>query len=252
MTSEEKIPKYIRIFKWLDDQIKTGRIKIGDKLPPEESIARDFGINRMTVRQAIDEFVSRKMVTRRRGYGTVLVRNTPVEYIWQFNNISSFTESMEKSGIEAFTRSDRAEVTEADERVAGLLSLGSDRRVIHTLRIKHAENEPVCIERSYLPYKRFKRILEIEIRGSLYRMLLEEFNTYLVKSTQYLTSVLSDSENTSLFGLSRPVSCLMVESLSIDSEGIPVEVLYSCFRGDRYRFKIESGEYQYQKKQDRD
>ncbi|MCL2791864.1 MAG: GntR family transcriptional regulator [Spirochaetaceae bacterium] len=237
--------KYVKIYKWLEEQIKTEQIKIGDKLPTEESIAASFGINRMTVRQAIDQFVVKKMVKRKRGFGTVLIRKDPVGYIWQFNNISSFTESMEKSGIDAYTKNETLEVIEADMKVKKLLNLSEDSKVIHSVRIKYAEDEPVCIERSFLPYERFKKLLNIEIKGSLYRVLIEEFDTLLVKSTQYLSSILlpEEGQEIALFGLNKPLPCLLVESVSYDTNNFPVEVLYSCFRGDRYRFKIESGEY---------
>ncbi|MCL2705288.1 MAG: GntR family transcriptional regulator [Spirochaetaceae bacterium] len=236
--------KYVKIYKWLEEQIKTEKIKVGERLPTEESIAVNFGINRMTVRQAIDQFVVKKMVRRKRGGGTYLLRKNPVEYIWQFNNISSFTESMEKSGIEAYTKNETMEVIEADQNIKTLLNLSNNSRVIHSLRVKYAEDDPVCIERSYLPYEKFKELLNIEIKGSLYRVLTEHFNTNLVKSTQYLSSILLMGEQEmALLGLSKPIPCLLVESVSYDSNNVPVEVLYSCFRGDRYKFKIESGEY---------
>jgi len=236
--------KYVKIYKWLEEQIKTEKIKVGERLPTEESIAATFGINRMTVRQAIDQFVVKKMVRRKRGGGTYLIRKNPVEYIWQFNNISSFTESMEKSGIEAYTKNETMEVIEADQNVKTLLNLSNDSRVIYSLRVKYAEDDPVCIERSFLPYEKFKELLNIEIKGSLYRVLIEHFNTNLVKSTQYLSSILLMGEQEmALLGLNKPIPCLLVESVSYDSNNVPVEVLYSCFRGDRYKFKIESGEY---------
>ena len=235
--------KYIKIYKWLEDQINTEKIKVGDRLPTEESIAANFGINRMTVRQAIDQFVVKKMVKRKRGFGTVLIRKTPADYIWQFNNISSFTESMEKSGVEAYTKNETMEVIEADQKIKRLLNLSDDSRVIYSLRVKYAEDEPVCIERSFLPYEKFKKLLDINIKGSLYRILIEEFNTHLLKSTQYLSLMLPEQQEMELFGLNKPIPCLLVESLSYEANNIPVEVLYSCFRGDKYRFKIESGEY---------
>ncbi|MCL2294079.1 MAG: GntR family transcriptional regulator [Spirochaetes bacterium] len=235
--------KYVKIYKWLKDQIETEKIKVGERLPTEESIAASFGINRMTVRQALDQFAVKKMIIRKRGYGTILVRKTPQDYIWHFNNISSFTESMEKSGIEAYTKSEKMEVIEADARVRKFLNLSDDLRVIYSLRVKYAENEPVCIEKSFLPYEKFKKLLNTAIKGSLYRVLIETFNTHLVKSTQYLSSVLSGDQEMELFSLNKHIPCLLVESLSYDSNNIPVEVLYSCFRGDRYKFKIDSGEY---------
>ncbi|MCL2481067.1 MAG: GntR family transcriptional regulator [Spirochaetaceae bacterium] len=237
--------KYVKIYKWLEEQINTEKIKIGEKLPTEERIAAIFGINRMTVRQAIDHFVVRKMVKRTRGVGTFLIRKDPVEYIWQFNNISSFTESMEESGIEAYTKNETMEVIEADPNIKKLLNLSNDSRVIHSVRVKYAEDDPVCIERSFLPYERFKELLNIEIKGSLYRVLIEQFDTHLVRSTQYLSAILLEGgePEMTILGLNKPTPCLLAESLSYDSNNIPVEVLYSCFRGDRYKFKIESGEY---------
>ena len=243
MNLNKNEPKYVKIYKWLEEQINSEKIKIGDRLPTEESIAADFGINRMTVRQAIDYFVVKKMVKRTRGVGTVLIRKNPVGYIWQFNNISSFTESMEESGVEAFTKNETMEVIEADENIKNLLKLSADSRVIYSIRVKYAESEPVCIERSFLPYEKFKELLDIEIKGSLYRVLIDHFNTHLVKSTQYLSSIPSRDREMKLFGINKPISCLLVESLSYDTNNVPVEVLFSCFRGDRYRFKIESGEY---------
>jgi DNA-binding GntR family transcriptional regulator len=236
-------PKYVKIYKWLEEQIKTEKIKIGDRLPTEENIAATFGINRMTVRQAIDQFVVRKMIKRKRGFGTLLIRKTPVDYIWHFNNISSFTESMEKSGVEAYTKNETMEVIEADSNVKKLLNLSDDSRVIYSLRVKYAEGEPVSIERSFLPYEKFKNLLDITIKGSLYRVLMEQFNTHLVKSIQYLSSMLPGQQEMELFGLSKPIPCILVENVSCDSNNVPVEVLFSWFRGDRYKFKIESGEY---------
>lgn len=240
--------KYVRIYKWLLKQIEDGQIKVGDSFPTEESIAKEFNINRMTVRQAIDEFVARKMIVRKRGSGTVLVRSTPVEYTWQFNNITSFTESMEEGGIDAFTKGMGIHVIDADARVASLLGLEKDKQIIFTLRIKYAEKEALCIERSYLPYHRFKDLIDIGIEGSLYRLLVDKFNVSLAKSTQYLSTIISTQEDMELFGVVKPLSCLVIESLSYDANNNPVEVLYSTFRGDRYKFKIESGEYLYQKK----
>ena len=243
MNLNKNEPKYVKIYKWLEEQINSEKIKIGDRLPTEESIAADFGINRMTVRQAIDYFVVKKMVKRTRGVGTVLIRKNPVGYIWQFNNISSFTESMEENGIEAYTKNETMEVIEADSKIKTLLNLSNDSKVIYSIRVKYAESEPVSIEKSFLHYEKFKELLNIEIRGSLYRVLIDHFNTHLVKSTQYLSSIPSGEQEMKLFGLNKPLPCLLVESLSYDSSNVPVEVLYSCFRGDRYRFKIESGEY---------
>ena len=249
MLNNNNIPKYVQIYNYLDGLIKRGRIKVGDKLPTEEKIASDFKVNRMTVRQAIDEFVVKKMVIRERGRGSFLVRNRPQEYLWNFNNITSFTDSMLDAGVESRSENILAELSEADDRVSSLLDLdGSDRRVIHTLRAKYAENEVVCYERSFLPYNDFSEILDMKIEGSLYHILVDKFNIKLDHSTHTLSSSITGREERVLFNIDKDVSCMMVESVTYDPGNIPVEVLYTCFRGDKFKFRIESGRYIYQKK----
>ena len=245
------IPKYVQIYNYLDGLIKRGRIKVGDRLPTEEKIASDFKVNRMTVRQAIDEFVVKKMVVRERGRGSFLIRNSPREYLWNFNNITSFTDSMLEAGIKSSSENILIEVAEADERVGSLLSLDEgDNRVIHTLRAKYAEGEVVCYERSFLPYNDFREILDMDIEGSLYHILVDKFNIKLDHSTHTLSSSITGDEERGLFRIDKDVSCLMVESVTYDPGNIPVEVLYTCFRGDKFKFRIESGRYIYQKKED--
>ncbi len=248
MISDNNIPKYVQIYNYLEGLIKRGRIKVGDQLPTEEKIASDFKVNRMTVRQAIDEFVVRKMVVRERGRGTFLLKSSPADYVWHFNNITSFTDSMIEAGVKSESRNILIEVSEADERVGELLALDDDRRVIHTLRTKYAEGEVVCFERSFLPYSDFREILDMDIEGSLYHILVDKFNIHLDHSTHTLSARITDEDEKSLFGIKEAVSCMMVESVTYDPGNIPVEVLYTCFRGDRYRFRIDSGQYVYQKK----
>ena len=250
MLNKTNIPKYIQIYNYLEGLIKRGRIKVGDKLPTEEKIAADFKVNRMTVRQAIDEFVVKKMVVRERGRGSFLIRNSPQEYLWNFNNISSFTDSMLEAGVNSDSENILIELVDADERVCSLLALDeSDKRVIHTLRAKNAENEVVCYERSYLPYSDFQEILDMNIEGSLYHILVDKFNIKLDHSTHTLSSSITGEEERMLFKIDKDISCLMVESVTYDPGNIPVEVLYTCFRGDKFKFRIESGRYIYQKKE---
>jgi GntR family transcriptional regulator len=249
MINNNSIPKYVQIHTYLEGLIKRGRIKVGDQLPTEEKIAADFKVNRMTVRQAIDEFVVKKMVIRERGRGSFLIRNSPEEYVWHFNNITSFTDSMLDAGIKSDSENIHIDVIDADDRVCELLGLaGSDRKVIHTLRGKYAENEMVCYERSFLPYNDFREILDMDIEGSLYHILVEKFNIKLDHSSHTLSSSILNKEDKKLFNVESDISCMMVETVTYDPGNIPVEVLYTCFRGDKFKFKIESGKYIYQKK----
>ena len=45
--------------------ITLGHFRTGDRLPPERELAKEFGVNRLTVRQALAELQIRKLIHRR-------------------------------------------------------------------------------------------------------------------------------------------------------------------------------------------
>ena len=238
-----KIPKYIQIRKWLLGMINRGRIEVGSKIPTEEEIARRFGVNRMTVRQALDELVLEKMIVRKRGEGTILISDKPRDYVYELDNITSFNDDMEVHGIKPIHEVLRVESLVADKTISGKLELGEDNRVVQVLSVKRVADEPVLIERSYLPYAEFSKLLEMNITGPFYHLLVEEFGVTLHHATQIFSAVNPSPEEMEIFGMDEAVPCMLLESIAYDPEDIPIEVLYSYYRGDRYSFKAISGEY---------
>ncbi len=242
-----KLPKYVQILNWIHGMISRGKIKVGDQIPPEEELSRMFGVNRMTVRQAIEELSIEKMIERTRGKGTFLVSTKPKDLVYKLEHISSFTDDMKALGIKPRTDNHSVEVVEPTTNVRNLLGLKKKDKVIYTVRVKYAEEEPVLIERSYLPHSEFREILDMNLDGSLYHIMVENFNIVLHHSIQIFSAILSGKENTELFNLKRRCPGIMVESILIDPNNIPIEALYSFFRGDKYKFRVNSGEYLFQR-----
>ena len=85
--------------------------------------------------------------------------------------------------------------------------------------------------------------MEMEVKGAFYRLLVEKFNVNLHHSTQVFSAVLAAEEESRIFGFERPEPCIFLESTIYDDNDVPVEVLHSHYRADRYRFKAQSGEY---------
>lgn len=53
----------------LEHQILAGRVRPGDRLPPERDLARDLGVNRTTLRSALGRLASLGLVRARQGSG---------------------------------------------------------------------------------------------------------------------------------------------------------------------------------------
>lgn len=87
---------YIQVARQIRQSILDGRIKPGDKLPPERVLAEMFGTSRPPIREALSALEMMGLVESRTGYGTV-VREVPIESISisQLANESSPYEIME-------------------------------------------------------------------------------------------------------------------------------------------------------------
>ncbi|MFT4006133.1 MAG: GntR family transcriptional regulator [Lacrimispora sp.] len=62
--------KYMAVVQWVQEQIESGSIGMGDKLPSENEMSLQFHLSRQTVRHAIDVLEQQKLVTRIQGSGT--------------------------------------------------------------------------------------------------------------------------------------------------------------------------------------
>jgi DNA-binding FadR family transcriptional regulator len=60
-------PAYRRIAATVEEKIMAGALKDGDPLPGEVHLARQFGVNRSTVREALRELQSKGLIMRRPG-----------------------------------------------------------------------------------------------------------------------------------------------------------------------------------------
>ncbi|WP_374622943.1 FadR/GntR family transcriptional regulator, partial [Devosia sp.] len=57
----------------LAGMIERAGLKIGDRLPPEVSLANALGVGRSTIREALNRWEGLGIIRRRRGDGTYLV-----------------------------------------------------------------------------------------------------------------------------------------------------------------------------------
>jgi DNA-binding GntR family transcriptional regulator len=65
-----EIYQYVQLASWLRGEIITGRIPLGGKLPGEETLKRDFGVDRSVVRRAVQLLREEGVVMTRHGVGS--------------------------------------------------------------------------------------------------------------------------------------------------------------------------------------
>ena len=240
------IPKYLQISAWLKEIIQTGRYKKGEKLPSEIELAKMCDVNRNTLRQAIAELVSAGILRKEKGMGTFVSSSIPVALKHKLKRISSFRDDLREIGIKENTKLLKKTIEEAKDHVAKMLILGVNSKVIVVRRLRAGNGIPFIYEESYIPYDMFKNILDMDLTGSMYKIISELFNIVLARCEQTIRAVNLKGKIARILDVPENSAGIFMESITFDENSIPVEVLCSYYRGDKYIFEVELGRYRIQ------
>ena len=63
-------PRYKQIYEYLLDEISSGKLKPGDKIPSEKYISAAFKVSRITSKKALDMLAVSRLISRQRGKGS--------------------------------------------------------------------------------------------------------------------------------------------------------------------------------------
>jgi GntR family transcriptional repressor for pyruvate dehydrogenase complex len=70
-----------KVFEALYKMIATGQYRRGQKLPPQEELARQFGVSRNTLREAVNQLSAMGLLSSQQGVGTVVEPPSPGGYL---------------------------------------------------------------------------------------------------------------------------------------------------------------------------
>lgn len=75
-----------KVFEALYERIATGEFQPGEKLPPQEELARQLGVSRNTLREAVTQLVAVGLLNSRQGVGTVVEPPDPGGYLTRLHS----------------------------------------------------------------------------------------------------------------------------------------------------------------------
>jgi GntR family transcriptional regulator len=118
-------PRYERIRADLESQVRSGILRPGAQIPSESALAEQYGVTRMTVRQALEQLSSDGVLVERRGLGTFVAE--PRATYRKLNRLSSFRDEVGVEGHKVDTEVKAREVV-SPRRMSGASSGSSPAR----------------------------------------------------------------------------------------------------------------------------
>jgi GntR family transcriptional regulator len=226
---DSSVPIYSQVERIVMDMIDSGRLSAGQRAPSEREIAETLGISRMTARAAMSKLVADGYLYSVPGKGTKMRQ--------ELLELTSFTEDMRNRGLKPGARLLDIGVTDqASEKIYRTLELSVEEDLIRIHRLRTADEEPMCLETSYLPRSYVPWLLEEDFEsGSLY-LALEGHGIELARAEEHLEATVVRETESELLTVPVGSPALLIERTTYTEGDRPVEYVKSLYRGDRYRF----------------
>ena len=231
------VPLHHQVYLDLKAALDEGEWGPGDQLPPERELARRYGCSLITVRRALDELSREKRLERTRGRGTFVLQ-ARIER--PLDGEMSFTDEMQRHGLDPETRLLAARPEAASETVAAALNLAPGSPTLYLERLRLANGTPLLLEMVHLPAERFPGLLASDLEhNSLYELLTTRYGTPVERAREALEPVHLPAREARLLGLPPRSLALLIEGVAYASDGSPVEFGRTYVRGDHTRYYVE-------------
>jgi GntR family transcriptional regulator len=234
------IPLHLQIRRRIQEDIASGLLAPGARLPTEQAYADQLGVSIAPVRQALLDLADAGLVVRQKGKGTFVLGARVEEEI---DLLTSFTDSLRRRGVPVRIQVLECARVTAPAGVAGSLGLRSDALVVHLRRLAWIGDDPAALLDAWLPAKSFGRLADLtdfETGRSLYATLEAEFDVRLGLARSRLEVGRSTEEEARLLGLAEGSPLLRVTSVTEDVVGRLVEIAWVTYRADRFAFTMTS------------
>lgn len=235
---DSQSPLYLQVEATLKEMIEGRDFSPGDQIPSERELSEQMGVSRMTVRRAVENLIDRGLLERRSTSGT-FVRMPRVLRRMGKDVAVGLTQMLQEKGARAGSLLLGFDVERAPLKIAEKLQLRLGAGVYVIRRLRTSNDEPFCVETSYIPVDIAPGIARAELdvpEASLYRIMQERHGIRFARNDETLKLSFATQEEADLLGLNHGDPVMLLRTVVFDDNDRPVEYLKSVNHPNRVIF----------------
>lgn len=229
------IPRYVQLADLLRQRIARGLWRAGDRLPTLDELVLEFGVARVTVRQAVDLLAREGLVSAQQGRGT-FVTASPVRDRWLRLDTSL-------KALADVYRDDKPKLTLIEEAAATPRLAPKDGQAApryHFMRRVHSRNdEPYCVISIYLDERVFRMAPKRFRSETVVPALLELPRVKIARAHQTLAIGSADVEVAGHLGIAVNAPVAEVRRVCSDPAGTVIYLGEVTYRGDYIHLEMD-------------
>lgn len=234
------IPRYQQVAAVIRQKIIDGTYAADEKIPAEDVLANEWGVSRMTMRQAMAELVADGFIMRKQGRGTFVCRpntqTTGPTLHGTMRDLVAATQTPQVSVVSI------QHSTQLPKHIAASLRLSPDNpgTVIHRLR-HDSDGAPFGILVNYMSDQVGYNIDRSAIENTTLIEAFTKIGLQARSADQWIRAQIADVEVSNSLRILVGDPVLAVERVVFDEKGEPLEILKSWYRSDLYSYRVIFG-----------
>lgn len=233
--SESPIPLYLQVADILRTRIGRREWPVGSCIPTLEALAAEFGVARITVRQAVQLLTQEGLLSPKRGLGTVVTKaaegpNTVV----MKTSLRSLAAMYESTSAEMLTFDESHGSPPASPDVG---RLGSS--YVYMRRLHLTQGQPYAVISLYLLQDIFQRSPDAFRSRAVIPTLLAMPSIHIDRAHQTMSIGSADAEAARLLRVRAGSPVAKVTRVFLDETGLVFYYADVAYRGDWVKWEIE-------------
>jgi len=231
------LPLYFQLKELLLNKILQGDWKPGQQLPTEEEIQIEYELSRTTVRQALRDLVLAGKIHRQSGKGTFVTQPKIQE---GSESYSLDALDFQEQGVELKWKVISATHVSCSDQIEKMLHIAPGSKVFELKRFRIANDSLIGFVVSYIADGFIDKIdlALVEIGGTMNYITGIDFAKCTVE--RVLEALPAGKEEVKLLELTYGDPILVLTRILKNSNGIPIEFFRGTYRGDRFRYHIQT------------
>lgn len=231
------LPIYIQIHNKIKEDIEDGKWKLGSRIPSERQLSAQFGVSRMTLRQAIQTLVDEGILDQRAGSGTY-VSNEKIQE--KMSGVTSYTDIILAQGKTPSSKTVSYHMLEPSLSEMERLKIKQSSRVLRMERIRYGDGIPICFEIATVPEKIVMGLSKKDVTDSFYASLEEKKGLIPKVSKQIVSATLASERIAEYLDIKKGDAILLLRQTTSLQNGEPFEYVRTQYVGDRFEFYLDS------------
>ena len=233
-------PLYDVVRRRILEKLQTGEWAAGGRIPTEKELGSLFSVSVGTVRKAVEELVSERVLLRRAGIGTTVAIYTDAHvFDADFNFVTA-------AGLRVTPTSRLLNFKEigADDALAQMINLAKGKTLIRFDNLRLCDGAPAMLDRIWVSRDRFKGLDKdsfLNRPGSIYGLYQANFNTTVVRIREQVGATLPPNFVVNALKISAGAPVLKIERTAFTFGDEVVEYRERYVNSMLCRYQNETG-----------